>query len=148
MRQSMLINIDRTSDHKRRSTGAKLVIGLALLALIGAVIWSLPHGYSTDLSAIGKGQNTVVLVHDHGVVHSLDVMHVLDSIRADYSGRIEFLVADLHTSQGQAFAQRQDVGPATLLLFGPDGRRLRTVTVDGADGAETLRQAFSEAFQL
>jgi thioredoxin-like negative regulator of GroEL len=97
-----------------------------------------------DLSRIGKGQNVVVLVHDHRVANSYELMRALDDLRQEYHRHINFLVADLNTSSGQKFAAEQGVEPASLVLFAADGNRL--LTVYGPKSHENLRLTFDRTF--
>jgi hypothetical protein len=97
-----------------------------------------------DLSKIGKGQDVVVLVHDHSVANSYELMRTLDHVRADYHRHVDFLVADLGTSVGQKFATEQGVEPASLVLFAADGSRL--LTIYGLKSPEHLRLTFDRTF--
>ncbi len=97
-----------------------LVIGLSL----AVAVMLLPKGFSHDLSKIGQGSVVVVLTNDKNTVRGMEVMALLNDIRSDYKGRVEFLSVDVASSKGQAFSQQQRVGSVVLVVFGPDGRRL------------------------
>jgi thioredoxin-like negative regulator of GroEL len=118
-----------------------------LLFVIGvcAFLWqALPGaGYSKDLTRVGAGQPVLVLAHDTNAVGSAEVMELMNGIRADYAGRVEFLVAHLALPDAQAFAARHGVGQGTVLLFAADGRRVATLVMPKS--ADTLRSALALA---
>ncbi|MFQ6023659.1 MAG: hypothetical protein ACE5NW_13150 [Acidiferrobacterales bacterium] len=120
-----------------------VAVGVILL-LLGIFVLNLPRGYSVDLSRIGKGSDVVVLVHDQGIIASERLMRVVDAVRPDYEGRIEFLVADLNLLAGREFAEAHGVESVTLLLFRSDGRRLKTL--QGLQDEVTLRDALNRVF--
>lgn len=131
-------------DKKKSARWPKFVaIGL-ILVLLGIFVWSLPRGYSVDLSRIGKGGDVVVLVHDQGIMASDRLMQVVDTVRSGYEGRVEFLVADLNLPAGREFAKVHGVESATLIFFGPDGRKLKTLRGLQDEGA--LRDALNRDF--
>lgn len=123
------------------------VVFIAFLAgIVTLAIWSLPGGYSADLSQVGRGGNVVVQVHDHSLVSSTALMDSLNRVRGDYRGVIEFVVADMQVAAGQAFAQAHQVEAATLLLFARDGTRLGVV--QGAHDPATLRGILNQVYRL
>jgi hypothetical protein len=135
---------------RRAHTGSALTSSLLTLGVIVAVLviafLMLPKGFSDDITRIGQGSNVVVLMHNKEAVQSLDLMALLDSVRADYAGRIEFLAVDIDTDAGKSFMEREQIGGSTLLLFDPDGTR-RGVLVSVRD-EQTLRAALDNAFGL
>ncbi|MCK7509916.1 MAG: hypothetical protein MZV70_41715 [Desulfobacterales bacterium] len=55
------------------------VLFIAFLAgIVGLAVWSLPSGYSADVSQVGQGRNVVVQVHDHNLVSSTNLMNSLE----------------------------------------------------------------------
>jgi thioredoxin-like negative regulator of GroEL len=130
----------------KKSPLAKLITGAFVLGLMALIVWKLPRGYSNDLTQIGQGKNIVVQVHDHDLVNSAGLMDNLNKIRNEYKGIIEFVVADLKTAEGQAFAQAHNVEAVTLVFFAPDGSVLGTV--QGVPGLDPLRGALARAFNL
>jgi hypothetical protein len=135
---------------RRAHTGSALRTSLLTLGIIAALLviafLMLPKGFSDDLSRIGQGTNVVVLTHNKEAVQSLDLMALLDAVRTDYAGRIEFLAVDIDTEMGQAFMEHEQIGGSALLLFDPDGTR-RGVLVSVRD-EQTLRAALDNAFGL
>jgi thioredoxin-like negative regulator of GroEL len=112
---------------------------------VGAFLWqALPGaGYSKDLSRVGAGQPVLVLAHDTNSVGSAEVMELMNGIRADYAGRVEFLVAHLALPDAQAFAARHGARQGTVLLFAADGRRVGML--DMPQSADALHRALALA---
>jgi len=100
-----------------------LVIILAVCVILVTAIMLLPKGFSDDLSKIGQGSVVLVLTHDKDTVGGMLAMELLNTIRSDYEGMVDFLAVDVNTSQGHAFTRQQGVGSVVLVLFGPDGSR-------------------------
>jgi len=100
-----------------------LVIILVVCVILVAATMLLPKGFSDDLSKIGQGSVVMVLTHDKNTVGGMVAMDMLNTIRSDYEGRVDFLAVDVNTPQGQAFTRQQGVGAVVLVLFGPDGSR-------------------------
>ena len=115
-----------------------------MAGLITFAVWQLPRGYDADLSRIGHGSNVAVLVHDRNGVESLTLMQSVDGIRSHYRGRVIFLIADLQSDEGRAFAARERVGAGTLVLFGPDGTRRAELA--GRHSTAQLDAAMHDAF--
>ena len=115
-----------------------------MLLLVALMVMNLPRGYSDDLSRIGRGQAAVVLIHNKNSVPSLNLMHVLDGVRGKYAGRVEFLVADANTPQGQEFIAANHAAPATLVLFNTNGNRVRILPAPQT--VEGLRKEISDTF--
>jgi hypothetical protein len=118
---------------------------LAMLT-VGTLIWQqLPGaGYSTDLSKVGAGLPTLVLTRDNNYVGGAEVMELMNDIRADYAGRVDFLVAHLPTPAGRAFVTQHGVRDGTVVLFDAEGRRVDTLPFPGS--TEELRSALDRAF--
>ena len=119
-----------------------LAIGVILLAIVIA-IWNLPHGYSTDLTVIGKGKPALVQVFDPNQVLSLELMETVNGIRGEYEGRVEFLLADLNREGGRAFAEQQGTKPPALVMFAPNGAKITTLS--GPQTAEDLKKLLGKA---
>ncbi len=122
-----------------------IVLGMVLTGLL---LWQqLPGaGYSTDLSKVGAGLPTLVLTRDDGYVGGAEVMELMNDIRADYAGRVEFLVAALPRPEAVAFARQHQVRDGTVLLFDAEGRRVATVPF--ASNTQELRGALDQSFGL
>jgi hypothetical protein len=122
-----------------------LTVGIIAVLLVIAFLM-LPKGFSDDLTRIGQGSDVVVLTHNKEAVQSQELMTLMNKVRADYAGRIEFLAVDIDTDAGKAFMQQQQIGGSALLLFDPDGTR-RGVLMSVPD-EQTLRVALDNAFGL
>lgn len=135
---------------RHNESGSALRSSLITVGIIAALLviafMMLPRGFSDDLSHIGQGGNVVVLTHNKEAVQSLDLMTLMNKVRGDYDGRIEFLAVDIDTEAGQTFMERERIGGSALLLFGPDGAR-RGVLVSVRD-EQTLRAALDNAFGI
>jgi hypothetical protein len=131
-------------------TGSALRSSLITVGIIAALLaiafLMLPKGFSDDLSRIGRGSDVVVLTHNKEAVQSQELMTLMNKVRSDYAGRIEFLAVDIDTDAGKAFMQQQQIGGSALLLFDPDGTR-RGVLMSVPD-EQTLRVALDNAFGL
>lgn len=116
---------------------ANWITVLIVCLVIVFAIRLLPKGFSDDLSRIGQGLPVVVLMHDKNSVKSQGLMELLNRIRPDYTGRIEFLAVDIDSQQGRAFSRQQAVGAVVLLCF--DARGTRRALLDQTVDAKTLR---------
>ncbi len=127
---------------------AKLLVTLFIVGGVGGFIWSqLPSGaYPTDLTRIGAGQPTLVLAHDANYASGMAIMDQMNAIRADYAGKVEFLVAHLGMPDGQAFASQHGVNDGTVLLFSAEGKRIGMLTPPQT--ADSLRQTLNQTFGL
>ncbi|MBN4079550.1 hypothetical protein JYT26_02805 [Beggiatoa alba] len=103
-----------------------IILGVG--AFLAIAVMLLPDGFSDDLSKIGQGTATVVLTHDNSSVGSLDVMTLLNKVRSDYAGKIEFLVVNVNTREGQIFRQQQNVDAIVLVFFSSNGKKLGTIS--------------------
>jgi hypothetical protein len=110
-----------------RAGRIKWIVGVLLLLFAAAAAMNLPHGYSDDLSRIGKGRPAIVLVRDKNAVPGFDLIRVLDSVRGKYAGRIEFLLTDFDTPEGRAFMAANHAAPVTLVLFDAGGNPLKVL---------------------
>ncbi len=137
---------NNTVPTAKKSPMIKVIIALLILGLLWLAVSNLPRGYSRDLAQIGKGKNVVVQVHDHNLVGSIDLMEALNKIRPEYAGSVEFIVADLLTPEGQAFATTHNATSVTLLFFAPDGTQRGEVK--GAQDLNALRNSLNQAFNL
>ncbi len=136
----------RTEAGKRKTAYWLTFIGIGTAALLLAVfMWTLPRGFSTDLSLIGRGNNVAVLVHDQGMMGSEQLMRVVNDLRSQYEPQTMFIVADVNTPTGRAFANAHGTQSGTLLLFGPRGDKLATLY--GPQDQAKLRDSFDQLFR-
>lgn len=110
------------------SRTSKALVTLILIGIFGMLVWQqLPRGFDTDITRVGNGQPAVVLAFENHSLLGMEVMDLLNAIRDDYEHHVAFLVADLGTPQGQAFARRHEARDGTVLLFSGDGTRIDTI---------------------
>lgn len=129
------------STKPRRSGIIKWIVAGLLLLFAAVAAMNLPRGYSDDLSRIGKGKAAVVLIRDKNAVQSFDLINVLDSLRDQYSGKVEFLLTDSDTSQGQAFIAANHAARATLVLLDANGNPVKVLPAPQT--ASSLQQEIS-----
>jgi hypothetical protein len=115
----------QNTEAKTASKGShkvRWVVGGILLMIAAAAAMNLPRGYSDDLSRIGKGKAAVVLVRDKNAVQSFDLMEVMNGIRDQYAGRVEFLLTDFNTPEGRAFIADKGGARVTLVVLDANGK--------------------------
>lgn len=127
-----------------KSTRAKKFKWLAaafFVVLAVVAVMNLPRGYSDDLSLIGKGKPAIVLIRDKNAVQTFDLMEVMNGIRDQYAGQVEFLLTDFNTPQGRAFMAANEAPRVTLVLLDADGKRVKVLYPPQT--AESLQQEIS-----
>jgi len=118
------------------------MIIIVIVAAVALLIARMPSGFSTDLSRVGDGAVTVVMVHDHNFVDSVELMDALNRVRGDFEPDVVFLVADPNHPDGRAFIQRHDLGIIRLYVFDAAGSlRAERATHDGVDSLRRFLQA-------
>jgi hypothetical protein len=131
------------------ATGRRLrgLIIAAFVLAAGVFIWNqLPKGsYPTDLSRIGQGQAALVLTMNGNFMAGMEMMPVLDTLRAEFGGQAHFLVASMGLPEGQAFALQNQTADGSVVVFDPRGTRM--AVLHGPRTAEELRQALQLALQ-
>ena len=70
----------------------------------------------------------------------------MDALRPEFRGQLAFVLADLNSAEGRAFASRHDVGNTTLVLLDRTGKRLETLT--GVQEENVLRARLRTVFGL
>lgn len=144
MNKTGLNKTPETAADPSRTGKAKWIVGILLLLFAAAAAMNLPHGYSDDLSRIGKGQATIVLIRDKNSVNSIDLIQVLDSVRDKYTGKVEFLLTDFDTPEGRAFISANHVPSITLVLFDAGGSVVKVL--HPPQTAESVQQEIAGAF--
>ena len=119
-----------------------VVIGLLLL-VAAIVIMNLPRGFSDDLTRIGKGKAAVVLVRDKSAVQSFDLIDVMNGIRDQYAGKVEFLLTDFNTPEGRAFMTANGAEKVTVTVFDANGNKMNILYPPQT--AESMQQAIDAA---
>ncbi|MDZ7750626.1 MAG: hypothetical protein U5S82_02935 [Gammaproteobacteria bacterium] len=120
----------------------KIAISIGVLAaLLGvAFIFTLVavKPLSTDLSMVGQGRPALVLAYENYSPAGAAALERLRHVKGDYEMRVDFLVADLGTPQGRAFAERHDIDNGVAVFLRQDGRPLRVTTIPADE--EDLRR--------
>ncbi len=131
----------------RRDIFRKLGNGAVAFAAVGAAGWFVTAEVQAtvrehDLSRIGNGVATVVQIHDPQCPLCVDLQRETREALCGFSEQeIQYLVANVRTVQGSAFARSHDVGHVTLLLL--DGNGDRRDALVGPNTAEALAREFS-----
>ena len=123
-----------------------IVIVLVVCVILVIATMLLPKGFSDDMSKIGQGSVVLVLTHDKNFMGGALAMEMLNTVRSDYEGRVDFLAIDVNTPKGQAFTRLQGVSAEVLILFGPEGSR-RDVFRAGI-GEKELRSVLDSILSL
>lgn len=140
-----MTEVDQPPVSPARSKTKWIVIGLLLL-LVAVVVMNLPRGFSDDLSRIGKGKATAVLVRDKNAVQSFDLMEVMNGIRDQYAGQVEFLLTDSDTPEGRAFITAHGAARVTLVLLDAEGKLIKVLYPPQT--AESLRQELAAVLKV
>ncbi len=128
----------------QRGSG-KIVTASILAVFVGVLaiaVMLLPRGFKDDLTLIGQGTPAIVLTHDKNLVSSTQAMELLNRVRPDYKGQIQFLAVDVVTPTGINFSRGQQVGPVQLVMF--NGRGDRQQVLSGRLGEAQLRNALDQ----
>ena len=118
---------------------------IALPVLAGGMFFSVKSVQATiceaDLTKIGKGKPAIVQIHDPhcGLCRTLQSQS-RKALKSIDSAAMTFLVADINTVKGGAFAARYGVPHVTLLLFDAEGEMVEIVR--GPSDTESLRTIF------
>jgi hypothetical protein len=136
--------VEQNSETKTASRGSgkiKWIVGGILLLFAAAAAMTLPRGYSDDLSRIGKGKAAVVLVRDKNAVESFNLMEVMNTIRDQYAGQVEFLLTDFNTPEGRAFITANGAARVTLVVLDANGNKVNVLYPPQT--AESVQQAIA-----
>ncbi|HEY5718677.1 MAG TPA: hypothetical protein VIS52_09295 [Motiliproteus sp.] len=121
---------------KRIAISFAVIVGLSAGILIA--IQSMTSPMSADLSVIGQGRPSLVLGFESYSPASGDALTRLNAVRADYEDRMLFVLADLGTPNGQAFARQYNLKDGVAIFLSPDGKPIRITTIPADEQA--LRQ--------
>lgn len=83
----------------------------------------------TDLSVIGKGKPVLVLAYENYSPDGGEALNSLRQIKGDYEDRVEFVVADLGTPQGTAFAERYKLVNSQAIFLKHNGQPFRVTYI-------------------
>ena len=140
------IGVLRAAGTRRRAVLLKLRNGLIAFAVVGSVGWHLAEEVRAtarehDLSQLGNGTAAVVQIHDPRCSTCKALQRETRiAINAFDPSEIQYLVANIRTSEGRTFARTHRVGHVTLLLFDGNGKRRDTLV--GLNTAKKLERLF------
>jgi hypothetical protein len=137
---------NKVTAEAKGSSKIKWIVGGILLLFATAVAMNLPRGYSDDLSRIGKGKAALVLVRDKFAVQSFDLQEVMNGIRDQYSGQVEFLLTDSDTPEGRAFITANNAARVTLVVLDANGKMVNVL--HPPQTAESVQQALADALKV
>lgn len=135
-------------EPNRRDVLRKLrngAIGLGLVGGAGAIIANMVSNttHAHDLTRVANGRPTIVQVHDPNC--SLCVSLQRETKRALNrfdDGQLDYVIANIKSAKGRAFANRYGVQHVTLLLFDGDGE-LEAI-LEGERRQHELHRAFEQ----
>ncbi len=131
---------------QRRAFLNTLQFGALGVIAVGGLGWFVAsevqaNAREHDLSRIGNGIPAVVQIHDPQCPRCTALQReARDALDAFDSAELQYIVANIRTSEGRAFAGQHQVGHVTLLLFDGNGQRRRVLA--GPNQAATLERAF------
>lgn len=119
---------------------------VAAVAVAGVGLWGARsfRSYTAehDLSRVGDGPMTIVQIHDPQCPVCTALQKQTRAAMRDFDDyEITYLVADVKTPEGAAFARKYRVPHVTLLLFDGAGELLQTVR--GLQQASQLVEIFA-----
>lgn len=124
-------------------SGIALAVGLPLAAL-GIQYYNKQASERYDLSVIGNGIPTVVLVIDRSSRDANELRSRFQSVQREYRDTVQFRIADLSTPDGALFASRQQASTLTIVMIAPDGRVRNTLT--GLQDRQIISEAVRNSF--
>ena len=107
-------------------TTASLVI-LVVLGYFLTMGGGKPIG--SDLSVIGQGKPVLVLAYENFSPIGGDALNRLRQVRSDYDLRLDFVVADLGTPRGRAFASRHQLADGQAVFLKHDGQPMWIINI-------------------
>ncbi len=99
------------------------------LLVVGGLLLATKYFFQpikSDLSVIGQGKPVLVLAYENYSPESGAVLNQLNRIKNDYQS-IVFVVADMGTNQGKAFAQRHKLINGAAIFLDADGKPLKSM---------------------
>ena len=134
------------SESRRRFLRLARNGAIALPVLAGVGIFSVTSVQATiceaDLSKIGQGGLSVVQIHDPNCSLCRTLQRqTRKALKSFDEDTFTFLVANIKTEDGGAFAAKYGVPHVTLLLFDADGQMVQIVR--GPSDTDSLREIFA-----
>ena len=98
---------------------------------------------STDLSVIGQGKPVLVLAYENYSPAGGEALNRLRKVRSDFDLRLDFVVADMGTPHGRAFASRHKLFDGQAVFLKQSGEPLQVTNIP-ADEQELRRRLESK----
>lgn len=135
-----------TSEGRRNTLKLLRNGGIAALALGGAGVFSVNAVRATiaeqDLTRIGNGTPAIVQIHDPTCALCTELQReTRKALRGFERGTVNYLVANIHSEEGGAFARAHGVGHVTLLLL--DGQGAVQSVLEGVRRQDELESHFA-----
>ena len=111
------------------------VIAAALVAVGYFLTTGAGKPISSDLSVIGQGKPALVLAYENYSPTDGEALNRLRKVQSDFDSRLEFVVADLGTPEGRAFAERYKVNNAQALFLDQNGQPLQVTGIPADEQA-------------
>jgi hypothetical protein len=108
-----------------RSGAISAAVGVVIVAAVLFLLARQGTPIGTDLSVVGKGRPAVVLAYENFTPAGAEGLDRLRAVRPDYEDRVAFVVADLGTPAGRAFATRHNLQNGMAVFLGPNGEPVR-----------------------
>lgn len=119
---------------------AVTTVSLVAIVAIGYFVqMSVGKSISSDLSVIGQGKPALVLAYENYSPAGGEALNRLRQVKSDYDSRIDFIVADLSTPQGQAFANRYQLFDGQAIFLKPNGKPLQVTGIPADEQELRLR---------
>lgn len=121
------------------------VIGIAVVGATGGYLAYAASGtmHEQDLTRIGQGLPSVVQIHDPQCPVCMRLQRTTKAaLERLGDGQIDYVVANIRTGKGEAFASKYGVPHVTLLLFDADGE-LQNI-LRGEQQADALDSEFKK----
>lgn len=112
---------------------------VAIMAIGYFVQMSVGKSISSDLSVIGQGKPALVLAYENYSPAGGEALNRLRQVKSDYDSRIDFIVADLSTPQGQAFANRYQLFDGQAIFLKLNGKPLQVTGIPADEQELRLR---------
>lgn len=127
------------------SRTAKIVIGAGVIGggSFFAVSAVRATAHEQDVSRIGQGVPTVVQIHDPGCsLCSALQKETRSALKGVDPTELEYVVANVKTDEGSAFAAQHRQPHVTLMLMDPEGAPVQILS--GPQDRAVLRQVFRD----
>lgn len=123
-----------------------LIITATCIVAVVAIGYYLLQGaggpVSTNLNLVAQGKPALVLAYENYSPGGGEALNRLRKVRSDYSDRMHFIVADMGTPEGRAFADRHQLVDGFAVFLSPEGEALQITDI--AVDEQQLRSRLDE----